>query len=128
MATLLKPALRFAVASIWLINGAYCKVLMQVPRHREIVATILGSTHADVLTRLIGLSEIGMAIWILSGRFRKTCGIVQIILIAVMNTLEMLLAPHLLLFGWRNGLLALLLIAVIAFAFLMPRRLPVPQS
>jgi len=40
-----------------------------VTRHKEIVARILGNDYSRFLTILIGLSEILMAVWILS-RFK----------------------------------------------------------
>lgn len=86
-----------------------------MPRHKEIVATILGLEHAQVLTVAIGISEIGMAIWILSGYKSRLNAIVQILVIAVMNTLEFILVPGLLLWGRFNALFALLLILVIYY-------------
>lgn len=59
--------MNYSIALVWLANGLFCKVLNLVPRHQEIVATILGQEHARLLTIAIGISEILMAIWILSG-------------------------------------------------------------
>jgi len=42
--------LNYCIAIIWLLNGLFCKVLNLVPRHQEIVARILGSTHSRALT------------------------------------------------------------------------------
>ncbi|MGL6266982.1 MAG: DoxX-like family protein, partial [Chitinophagaceae bacterium] len=81
-------ALTYLIASVWLINGLYCKVLNQVPRHREIVSRILGDEYAGILTIGIGLGEIGMAIWILSEIKSKQNAIIQIVLIALMNIIE----------------------------------------
>jgi hypothetical protein len=33
--------LNYLIAAVWLVNGLFCKVLGLVPRHQEIVATIL---------------------------------------------------------------------------------------
>jgi hypothetical protein len=87
------------IATVWLVNGLFCKVLNLVPRHREIVSRILGPEHAGLFTVLIGISEIIMAAWILSRAWSKINAITQVIVIAAMNTLEFLLVPDLLLLG-----------------------------
>ena len=107
--------LKWLIAAVWLINGLYCKVLNQVPRHREIVGEILGEDFATPLTLLIGISEIVMAIWVLSGfksRFNTLC---QIGLVAVMNVLEFILVPELLLWGKLNALFALGFILILYY-------------
>lgn len=110
---LLRLVLRYGIAAVWLINGLICKVLHLVPRHEAIVARILGPAYAGPLTKLIGLAEIGMAIWVLSGRYVQLSVAVQIALVLTMNVLEFLLAPDLLLWQQLNllfaGLFALVL-------------------
>ena len=107
--------LTFCIAIIWMINGLFCKVMNLVPRHQQIVTKILGNEHARLLTMIIGSSEIFMAIWILSGIKSKLNAIAQIIIIGVMNTLEFILVPDLLLWGKANAIFAFILIAVIFF-------------
>jgi hypothetical protein len=53
------------IASIWLINGLWCKVLGMVPRHEWIVARFTGAEIAPWLTKAIGAGEMLMAIWVL---------------------------------------------------------------
>jgi hypothetical protein len=103
------------IVAVWLINGLICKVLNLVPRHLEIVARILGDAHARLLTVLIGLSEIGMAIWILSGIWTRLNAVTQMLLIATMNTLEFFVVPDLLLWGKTNAFFAFLFILVIYY-------------
>lgn len=100
--------LHYFIALVWLTNGLLCKVLLLVPRHAAIVARILGPAHAGALTSLIGLGEISIALWVLSGRHPRWCVAVQIILVLSMNTLEALLAPDLLLWGRANAVFAAL--------------------
>lgn len=107
--------LTYFIATVWLINGFICKVLNLVPRHQEIVANILGNDHARQLTVLIGLSEIFMAVWILSGFWTRFNAAIQIIVIATMNALEYLLVPTLLLWGKLNSLWAFLFILLIYY-------------
>jgi hypothetical protein len=107
--------LRYFIASVWLINGLFCKVLDLVPRHQEIVGRITGNEHARTLTFLIGISEVIMAVWIISGKWSRINAIAQIVVIAIMNTLEFLLVPDLLLWGRANALFAFLFILLIYY-------------
>ena len=107
--------LNYIIATVWITNGLFCKVLNLVPRHQEIVARILGNQHAGLLTKAIGVSEIAMAIWILSGIKTRLNAISQIIIIAIMNVLEFVLAPDLLLWGRFNLLFAIMFIILIYF-------------
>lgn len=95
------------------MNGLICKILNWVPRHQEIVGTILGDEHAYLLTKMIGVGEIGMGVWVLSGMYRRFNAIVQIALVMVMNILEYILVPEMLLWGKMNLVFASLFSIVI---------------
>src|SRR5688572_13226109 len=114
---------RYFIAIVWLVNGLYCKVLNGVPRHQAIVAGILGDEYAPVLTKLIGVAEIGMAIWIVSGYRARLNVITQVAVIAAMNIMEFILVPDLLLWGRFNLLFAFLFILYILYNefFLNPK-------
>lgn len=115
--------LTFCIATVWIINGFSCKVLNLVPRHEQIVGRILGNPYSRILTVLIGFSEIIMGVWILSRIKTKWSAIAQIIVVALMNTLEFLLVPDLLLWGKLNSLFALIFIIVVYFnEFLLNRK------
>jgi hypothetical protein len=86
-----------------------------VPRHEQIVSRILGTDHSRLLTILIGLSEIVMAVWVLSRFKKRFCAITQVIVVGTMNALEFILVPDLLLWGRLNSLFALLFILLICF-------------
>lgn len=105
--------LHYLIAFIWLINGLICKVLNGVPRHREIVARILGGEHAALFTKAIGFAEIAMAIWIVSGIKTRLNALTQAAVIATMNVLEFVLVPDLLLWGRWNTLFAFMFICII---------------
>ena len=105
----------YLITGVWLINGLICKVLNVVPRHREIVARILGDSHASLFTTVIGSSEILMAVWIISGISPKLNAVVQTIVIATMNTVEFILVPDLLLWGRWNAFFAFLFILLIFY-------------
>ena len=109
--------LTILIATIWLVNGLFCKVLNLVPRHQEIVRSILGldDYNARLLTILIGISEVLMSIWIYLQIKSKLNAVVQIVIIATMNLLEFILVPEVLLWGRMNSIFALILIGTIYY-------------
>ena len=99
---------------VWFVNGLFCKILNFVPRHQEIVEKILTiifskemALYASILTKMIGFAELVMVIWILSRFRRNLCAFMQIFIVILMNIIEFLLAPELLLFGKINIFIAL---------------------
>ena len=117
----LRLPLRVFVAGVWLANGLLCKVLDRVPRHRQIVERVLGLDDASLLTKAIGVGEILIGLWVLTGLLPRPITWLQIALVATMNVLEFWLAPDLLLFGRVNLLVALLFIGVL---YLQGLRMP----
>ena len=107
--------LTYCIATVWIANGLFCKVLNLVPRHEQIVGRILGNDYSRLLTILIGLSEIIMAVWILSGYKTKLNAITQISVVAIMNTLEFIIVPDLLFWGKLNSLFAFIFILVVYY-------------
>ena len=107
--------LNYFVAAVWLVNGLFCKVLNLVPRHQLIVADILGNSHSRALTFIIGLSETGMAIWVLTGINSRLNAIIQIAVVLTMNVIEFILAPELLLWGRLNLFFAILFILLVYY-------------
>lgn len=121
-------ALRFLIGLVWFINGLVCKVLGLVPRHEEIVATVLGNAHAHEITVAIGLGEIALAFWVWSGRWPRTVAAVQITLVVAMNVLEFFLAPELLLWGRLNAVFAAVFAIVVFYdGFILTRKLDRPE-
>ena len=108
-------ALNIFIAAVWLVNGLLCKVLNLVPRHQEIVASILGGEYAALLTKAIGLAEIGMAVWILSGIKSRICTMTQIVIVAAMNVLEFIMVPDTLFWGRFNAVFALAFILIVYY-------------
>jgi hypothetical protein len=107
--------LTFCIAIVWMVNGLFCKVLNLAPRHEQIVAGILGDDYSSILTILIGFSEIFMAIWVLSKFKSRLNALAQITIVGLMNILEFILVPDLLLWGKLNSLFAFLFIMVVYF-------------
>jgi hypothetical protein len=110
---ILNIALTILIAMVWFINGFFYKVLHLVPRHELIVSRILGSEHASVFALAIGIAEILIVAWILTGIKARYCAIFQMVIVAVMNIMEFILVPDLLLFGKLNIVFACLFILII---------------
>ena len=105
----------FFIALVWFVNGFFCKILNLVPRHQEIVERVLNAEYAREITFIIGVLEIIMVIWILSGFKSRLNSLMQIAVIITMNIIEFFLANDLLLFGNLNLLFALLFVVVIYY-------------
>ncbi len=103
----------YFIAFVWFVNGFYCKILNQVPRHEQIVSTILNIDNARLFTVLIGVSEIIMTFWILSNYKTKLNALLQISIILIMNVLEYAIVPDLLLWGKFNIVFAILFTSLI---------------
>ncbi|MDR6300811.1 DoxX-like family protein [Mesonia maritima] len=111
----LYKTLTLCIALVWIVNGLFCKVLNLVPRHEQIIARILGNEYSRLLAILIGLSEIVMAVWILSAYKTKLNAVSQILVVAIMNIFEFILVPDLLLWGRLNLLFAFIFILVVYY-------------
>jgi hypothetical protein len=94
------PALRtlsqVLIGGIWIYHGLYSKLLNGIPRHQQIVARVLGQNFARPATRLIGVLELILGIWAITGIESFACAIVQTAAILGMNTLEIIFAGDLL--------------------------------
>ncbi|MGY6648541.1 DoxX-like family protein [Wenyingzhuangia sp. IMCC45574] len=109
----MKQINNYFIASIWILNGLFCKIFNLVPRHSQIVKKILGYEHFLTLTTIIGCLEVVMAFWILSKIQSKLNAIAQIVIILIMNILEFFYAPELLLWGQLNAVFALIFVVFI---------------
>jgi uncharacterized membrane protein YphA (DoxX/SURF4 family) len=89
-------ALRILIGSVWVFHGLYSKLLDGIPRHRLIVARVLGDDLATVATRAVGVGEILLGLWAFSHRWPRACAAVQTLAIVTMNTIEIARAPDLL--------------------------------
>ena len=92
-------SVRPLVASVWLVHGLYNKLLGGSPRHLAIVQSVPGLAGAAgerVLTA-VGLFEVALALWILSGWRPRRCAATQTVVLLSMNVVELTFARHLLL-------------------------------
>ena len=103
------------IAMVWLVNGMWAKVLGNVPRHEEIVGNILSIGYSRELTLAIGLGETVFALWIFMRKFPRQTTILQCFIILLMNIIETIYVPELLLWGRWNLVFALAFIALVLF-------------
>ncbi len=113
----MRRALTVLLVLVWGVNGLWCKVLGQVPRHEQIVTRVVGEALAPALTILIGLAELGMVVWILSGLFPRMGAHTQAAIVMTMNVIEQVIAGDLLLFGRFNLLWATVFSALVLLRY-----------
>src|SRR5215831_14967134 len=91
-------ALRFFVAGVWLVHGLYNKLLGGSPRHLAIVQSVPGFAGAAGarLMIAIGVCEVALAAWMLSGRALRACAATQTVVLLSMNAVELTFARPLL--------------------------------
>jgi DoxX-like family len=89
--------IRLGIALVWILFGFFFKVLDVVPRHRRIVARVVGEEWAGAVTLLVGVGETGLGLWMVYGRYLSICVSLQTLALASMNTLELRYARDLLL-------------------------------
>jgi uncharacterized membrane protein YphA (DoxX/SURF4 family) len=79
--------IRISIAAVWLYEGLWCKVVGRMPSQAEIVAAVprLGPRFGAVFLKLLGLVEIGLALWVLSGVTPAACAIAQAVLLITLN-------------------------------------------
>jgi hypothetical protein len=87
---------QIVIGAVWVFHGVYSKLLNGIPRHRLIVGRILGDAHAGLATKVIGVLEVLLGFWVISGWERTGCAVVQTLAVVGMNTLEISLAGDLL--------------------------------
>lgn len=77
-----------AVASVWIYQGLWCKLLGRTPRHQEIVGTVpfLSASWAHRALVALGLLECVIALWVLSGIRARDAALLQTLLLAAMNS------------------------------------------
>jgi uncharacterized membrane protein YphA (DoxX/SURF4 family) len=89
MPALLPPVwlIRLAVAAVWLYEGLWCKLLGGQPHQLEVVTAVprIGPRLARLCLMTLGVVEVGMAAWALSGVAPLPCAVTQTLLLAGLN-------------------------------------------
>jgi hypothetical protein len=79
--------IRLAVAAVWLYEGLWCKLLGREPRQIQVVESVpwLGSRIAPAFLNLLGVAEVGLALWSLGGIAPFACAGAQTLLLVTLN-------------------------------------------
>jgi hypothetical protein len=87
---------RAAIASVWIYQGLWCKVLGRMPHHQEIVGTVPFLDASRVPRAMVGLGllECVIALWVLSGLCALEAALVQTFLLATMNAAGLIWAKR----------------------------------
>lgn len=89
--------LRASVAAVWLYEGLWCKLLGRMPSQLQVVTAVprLGRRFGPPFLKALGVVEVALAIWVLSGFAAGACAIVETGLLVVLNTNGLLWARRL---------------------------------
>jgi uncharacterized membrane protein YphA (DoxX/SURF4 family) len=79
--------IRASVAAVWLYEGLWCKILGRVPLQREVVAAVprLGPRFGAPFLKALGIVEVALAVWVITGIAPGICAIAQTALLILLN-------------------------------------------
>lgn len=88
---------RSSVAAVWLYEGLWCKVLGRVQSQVEVVTAVprLGPRFGAPFLKLLGIVEVALAVWVMTGIAPGLCAIVETVLLVVLNANGLLWARRL---------------------------------
>jgi hypothetical protein len=99
MMELLPPVwlVRAAIAGVWLYEGLWCKLLGGDPNQLTVVQAVprLGPAIGAVFLKALGVVEVAMAAWALSGLEPVACAIAQTALLVALNANGIAWSRHL---------------------------------
>ncbi|MBB6143823.1 hypothetical protein HNQ77_001772 [Silvibacterium bohemicum] len=89
--------IRSSVAAVWLYEGLWCKVLGRMPSQVDVVSAVprFGRRLGLPFLRALGVVEVGLAVWVLSGGAPGACAIIQAGLLILLNVNGLLWARNL---------------------------------
>lgn len=98
MPGLLPPSwlIHVAVAAVWLYEGLWCKLLGGEPHQRLVVEAVprFGPRVGSSFLKALGVVEVGMGVWALSGMAPLQCALAQTLLLVGLNTSGLVFARH----------------------------------
>jgi uncharacterized membrane protein YphA (DoxX/SURF4 family) len=83
-----------AVAAVWMYEGLWCKLLGGEPHQLQVVEAVpeYGPGFGLILLKTLGVIEVGLALWALSGMAPLFCAVVQTVFLIMLNTCGLLWA------------------------------------
>ena len=79
--------IRAGVAAVWLYEGLWCKLLGRVPLQRTVVTSVprLGPRFGAPFLQVLGIVEVALAVWVITGMAPALCAIAQTTLLVLLN-------------------------------------------
>ena len=79
--------IRASIAAVWLYEGLWCKILGRMPSQVEAVTAVprLGPRFGAPFLKALGIVEVAIAVWVMTGMAPGLCAIVQTALLVVLN-------------------------------------------
>ena len=79
--------LRVSVAAVWIYEGLWCKLMGRVASQKEVVGAVpkFGGWAGPFLM-VLGVVELALGIWVLTGWMAAWCAVVQTVLLITLNT------------------------------------------
>lgn len=87
---------RLAVSAVWLYEGLWCKVLGGEQHQVQVVEAVpkLGPLLGRRFLKVLGVLEVALAAWVISGVAPGLCAIAQTVLLTALNASGVLWARH----------------------------------
>lgn len=87
---------RGAVATVWIYEGLWCKVLGRERNQVKVVEAVpkLGVLMGRQFLFALGVVETALAVWVLSGVTPGLCAVVQTLLLVALNANGLIWARH----------------------------------
>jgi hypothetical protein len=88
--------IRGAVAAVWLYEGLWCKLLRGEPREIEVVKAVprYGERFGVPFLMALGVVEVSIAVWVLSGAEPFLCALAQTVLLVTLNINGLIWSRH----------------------------------
>jgi uncharacterized membrane protein YphA (DoxX/SURF4 family) len=89
--------IRSAIAAVWLYEGLWCKLLGREPHQEAVVAAhpLFGARTAGLVLKAIGVVEVAIAVWVMTGWAPRLAALAQTALLVGMNANGLIFARRL---------------------------------
>jgi uncharacterized membrane protein YphA (DoxX/SURF4 family) len=79
--------IRASVAAVWFYEGLWCKLLGRVQSQVQVVTAVprLGPRYGLPFLKALGVVEVGLAAWVMTGIAPGLCAIVETALLVLLN-------------------------------------------
>ena len=76
-----------SVATVWLYEGLWCKLLGCTPSQVEVVTAVprLGARFGVVFLKALGVLEVALTVWVISGVATGLCAVTQTAVLVTLN-------------------------------------------